>query len=355
MSTAGGARALIAAARFEDAARLLVQGLATDGESLELLCLLAQCEIGLGRLAEALEHAGRAAALDADGEWPHRLRAIALENLGRKREALEASELAVSLAPELALAHQVHCSQLLRLRRWKAAEEAATAMLRLAPEEAESHNALGRVHLGLKRWKLAEAEFSEALRLQPDEAVYVNNLAVALNRQRRRAEAQQLLTRAARLDPSLKLARKNLFSVTQARLLGGLGLSIFLSLQLLTRTSSLARYGPIMVALLIVMAGIVLVLVMGGVAVWRMSRLDPTVRSFYVSEVRRRWLRLALRPVVLIGGVLVLLVAYLGLLVDRPPVYQLVLAALPVVVWALGAPWAWNRFARPWLATRGWD
>jgi tetratricopeptide (TPR) repeat protein len=349
------AQALIAASRWDDASRLLVQALASDPESPDLRCMLSQCLLGLDRPADALTEANQAATADPASEWAHRLRAIALERLGRKREALAAAQAAVRVGPEVANAHQVLCGQQLALGDLGGAEHTARFMLQLAPGYSESHNSLGRVLLKRKRWREAEAEFREALRLQPDQAVLLNNLGVALQGQGRRTEAEKVYVQAVRLDPSLKIARKNLFSVTQAYVLGGGGLVVAVFVQVAAHMHQVARFGYGAVVLAIALGGILAVLALVALAVWRVRGLSDVVRSFYLSEVQRKSRRLRrLQIGVLGGGLLGLLAAYAGLLVDHPPTYQLVVAAVPNVMWVVGAPVAWARVIRPWLADRGW-
>src|SRR4030081_2729278 len=101
----GRAQARLVMARAADAVPCLLDAVACDPGDPRACSLLALAYLELGLNSEALEAAGRAAAVDPVQELPHRLRATALLRLSRKPEALAAAKESVHLAPQLADAH----------------------------------------------------------------------------------------------------------------------------------------------------------------------------------------------------------------------------------------------------------
>src|ERR1700730_7793807 len=93
------AHALLVMGRAADAVPCLLDAVAQDPGDPRASSLLAVAYLELGLNDEALEAAGRAAAVDPVQEFPHRLRATALLRLSRKPEALAAAPESLRLAP----------------------------------------------------------------------------------------------------------------------------------------------------------------------------------------------------------------------------------------------------------------
>ena len=99
----------------------------------------------LGRWGEALEHAERAVACNADFAPAQHNLSLALENNGRVVEAVEAAKRAVTLHPEYA-AGLLHQGQLLRKHgRLEDAEMALREAVRLTPDDYRPVRELGHV------------------------------------------------------------------------------------------------------------------------------------------------------------------------------------------------------------------
>jgi Flp pilus assembly protein TadD len=203
--------------RWADALRLLGPYVAGAPDDATAWCLVAQCRLGLDDPALALDAAGRAAALNPDSEWAHRLRAMALSAMHASGPAREAAQEAVRLAPNLwqtwvqraevdANADDVDESS------WDAARRA----VELAPLEPSTHITVGRVALAAKQNRFAVQAFREALRLDPTSATAQNNLAVAALRRKRIAFAGSLLVNALRANPTSALYAANLRIVLTA-------------------------------------------------------------------------------------------------------------------------------------------
>jgi tetratricopeptide (TPR) repeat protein len=91
--------------RWADAHPLVRRLLASEPENDGAWCLLAQCELGLGRYESALTAAGQAVTLAPEHEWPYRLVSFAASQLGRHGTAVHAARAAVRLEPEVWQTH----------------------------------------------------------------------------------------------------------------------------------------------------------------------------------------------------------------------------------------------------------
>src|ERR1700730_12869900 len=89
------AHALLVMGRPADAVTCLLDAVACDPGDPRACSLLALAYLELGLDNEALEAAGRAAAVDPVQEFPHRLRARALLRLSRDREGRAAAQVSV--------------------------------------------------------------------------------------------------------------------------------------------------------------------------------------------------------------------------------------------------------------------
>jgi tetratricopeptide (TPR) repeat protein len=140
---------------------------------------LAQCLGDEGRMAEALEWAGRANELTVDYPGaPTVLCSLALR-AGRNELAVRAGSLALRLKPQNA---EVHCNVGLALERMNRHEEAARQFyyaLDCSPERADAH-----YWLGITLWNLpgrkadGRDQVAAALQLVPQNAEWKSKLAV---------------------------------------------------------------------------------------------------------------------------------------------------------------------------------
>ncbi|GGM72802.1 hypothetical protein GCM10012275_49310 [Longimycelium tulufanense] len=160
---------LTAAGRQAEAVRLLRPLVRAHPDNPTAWCHLAAALLDGERHEPALSAARRAAVLDADRDWPHRLASIALVELGRPAEAVLSARESVRLAPGEWRSH-VALAEALVADAPNGGEEAAAAARRavaLAPHEARTHEVLGDVELTAHRLDEAEAAYRAARRIDP--------------------------------------------------------------------------------------------------------------------------------------------------------------------------------------------
>jgi tetratricopeptide (TPR) repeat protein len=163
--------------------------------------------LALSRPGPALAAAGRAASLAPGKEWPHRLRSLALRRLGRPAEAVEAAREAARLAPGCAAAFAALGLALAAWRRDAEARQALRRAVALEPRDAELRLTLGDVCL-VPEPAAAEEEYRTALAMAPGSPRALLRLGLALERQRRDAEASRAWDEAERADPRLVTPRR---------------------------------------------------------------------------------------------------------------------------------------------------
>jgi len=273
--------------RFTDALPLAGQLVATDPENDQTWCLLARCQLGLGRPELALEAARRAAAIAPEHEWPHRLMSVAATTLGRHDEAVHAAREAVRLEPGLWQTHArlAHAADRHPHPGAKAeAARAAAEALLLAPEQPQVHLIHGAVAAGQGRRAVAEASYRTALSLDPQNSS-AHHLLAALHLRRRTgpsglAGVASGFATALSADPSAHASRHSL-ELTLRIFLGRatyfLFVAAYLSLLFSGRSALDARAIPLF--LLIPPALFVVAFV---------RRLKPPLRSFLRQLLRRR-------------------------------------------------------------------
>jgi tetratricopeptide (TPR) repeat protein len=136
--------------------------------------------------AEALAAAETAVRLGPDEVRTHAVHALALHGLGRHRAAVAAAETAVALDPEEPLTHEVLADARRASGDYSRAREAAITARELESDDARPHHLLGD-----------------------------NNLGVALQAQKRDAEAREVFERAVRADPRAEVTRENLARIAR--------------------------------------------------------------------------------------------------------------------------------------------
>lgn len=279
------AGALADVGRVRDAAAAYGELLREAPDDVHALCGLSRCLGKMGRPADGLELAGRAAELAPDSDWPHRLRSAHLLLLGRPRRALVAALAARDVDPVgFATLLSVFEAQV-ALRAGRDAAETAGAMVASHPAEAEAHNAVGRAAMMRRGWASAEDAFREALRLAPQEPVYQSNLAVALERRGRRREAMRYFRGAVRTDPGNPAVRRQLVHAIERRLATVCIAAAAVGIAAVAFVLDLGR--PVTWAIAVgIGAGMLGALVV--LRWWRLRQLDETLRTFYRHE-RRRW------------------------------------------------------------------
>jgi Flp pilus assembly protein TadD len=344
------AGALADRGRLADAVAVYGELLRTEPDDVQALCGLSRCLGKMGRPADGLELANRAAALAPASDWPHRLRSAHLLLLGRPRAALEAARAALALEPGGFVAMLSVFEAQAALRRGRAAAETAAMMMENHPGEPESHNAAGRAAMLRRDWTRAEAGFREALRLAPQEPVYQSNLAVALERRGRRGEAMLHFRRAVETDPGNPTVRRQLAHAIDRRLavagVGG-GLVAAVAVNAVRRLDDPAAWAAA-ASLVVLVAGVVL-----GVRWWRLRQFDETLRTFYRHE-RRQWRALRREVAMSLGVVLAAGVALLAGVAWVSRSWTVTLAATAALALLLRFPGlqVWRREVLPRLQAR---
>lgn len=206
---------LLALGRPDEALAALRPVLAQHPDEADLLCLAAQAHLVRDDDEVALGLAGRAAALDPDGEWPHRLRSIALRALGRPQEAAEAAYRCVQLRPFHYLPHLQYARCLAMLpggleQAWAEGNRA----VQLAPQEPEVHLLMAQLAhpttgTGPDGLRVAEAALRRTLELDPTNAAALNDLARIQLRRRRSLRAIAGFSDALTADPHNEVALHN--------------------------------------------------------------------------------------------------------------------------------------------------
>jgi tetratricopeptide (TPR) repeat protein len=195
--------------RYTEARAELTRYLATEPDSVIGLCLLSTCELGLENYHLALSAADKALAVMPEGDWPLRLRALALDKLGQSGAAREAAEAAVAADPNYWANHHTLANVSVTVDK-HAAYEAAARAVELAPHQPEAYVTLGLTLSHLKRRREERAAYTEALRLDPQNAMALNNLAAADINRARLSRGTRNLVAGLRLAPSERILQHNL-------------------------------------------------------------------------------------------------------------------------------------------------
>jgi len=349
-SALGRAGMLTDIGRLADAMGAYGAVLREEPDDVQALCGMSRCLGKLGKPAEGLRLAERAAALAPADDWPHRLRSAHLLQLARHRPALDAARTARALDP-IGFATMLSLFEAqVALRDRAGAGETARQMIETHPAKPEAHNAVGRAAMLRRQWPAAEAAFRDALRLAPQEPVYQSNLALALERRGNRREAMQHFRSAVQTDPGNATARRQLFHAIDRRLaaaglaagvIGGLAANVAIR-----AVEPLAWFLAVAVA------------VMGGGAVlglrwWRLRRLDETLRTFYRHE-RRRWsaLRREVMACLAVSGLVFVAAIAAVTLLTRSVVASTAVAALLLLGLRFAGLPLWRRRVLPRLHAR---
>jgi tetratricopeptide (TPR) repeat protein len=336
--------------RLDDAVAVYGELLRAEPDDVQALCGLSRCLGKMGRPADGLELANRAAALAPASDWPHRLRSAHLLLLGRPRHALEAARAALALDPSGFVALLSVFEAQAALRKGRAAAETAAVMVESHPGEAESHNAVGRAAMLRRQWARAEAAFREALRLAPHEPVYQSNLAVALERRGRRREAMHHFRRAVETDPGNATVRRQLAHAMDRRLaVAGAGGGAVAALAInVVRLRDDAVAWILAILLVLLVLGIVL-----AVRWWRMRQFDETLRTFYRHE-RRQWRALRREAAATLGLVLAACLALVTVVAWASRSWPVTLGAMVGLALLLRYPGLalWRREVMPKLQAR---
>ncbi len=204
------ANALIEMGRPEEAIPLLVRAIALEPDDAHTRCRFVLALMRVGKQTEALEQAEAALAVDASGEWPHRLRAILLGHEGWHEKALESALEAVRIEPELPSALYTLGSVYVNLKRYRDADEVGVRILEAAPDDSDSHELLAFIAVRQNKHRETELHARESLRLNPENMDAMRFLAIGLRGQRKRKEATEAWLEVVRRNPTNKSYRHEL-------------------------------------------------------------------------------------------------------------------------------------------------
>jgi tetratricopeptide (TPR) repeat protein len=226
------ARQLVTVKRYAEAKAALGSALAEASTAGEAFCLLAQCELELGRPTLTIDAARRALAAGQAGEWPHRLIAVGHLRLGETRPALRAAQEAARQEPNND--HALHILAVALLcRRWRRRHALAIAEhnVSINPHSSLAFHTLGRCLAATRRLNQAEDAYRTALRLDPDDVDVALDLAHVLRRMRRHEEAGQVYLAAGAMNPADDRVRHGLLRLGLPVVAASMLLKVFLGIQ----------------------------------------------------------------------------------------------------------------------------
>jgi Flp pilus assembly protein TadD len=193
--------------------------LAVDPENARAHLAAGQSLLNLKRQAEATPHLQRALAGEPGNSAAHRFISIAYFYAGRFKEADEAIQKAISLSPNDHYNWYHLAWMFYRHGDKKSATKYALRSRQLDPRDSDVVNLLalcGSSDPNAAAVRLRQYE--EALELDPENAEAHNNIgAYHLNVTRDFGKAEECFRRALFFDPSLKMARSNLFIAIKHR------------------------------------------------------------------------------------------------------------------------------------------
>ena len=210
------ANALIEMGRPEEAVPLLVRAIALEPDDAHTRCRFVLALMRVGKQTEALEQAEAALAVDASGEWPHRLRAILLGHEGWHEKALESALEAVRIEPELPSALYTLGSVYVNLKRYRDADAVGVRILEAAPDDSDSHELLAFIAVRQNKHRDTEKHARDSLRLNPENMDAMRFLAIGLRGQRKRKQATEAWLEVVRRNPTNKSYRHELIETSSA-------------------------------------------------------------------------------------------------------------------------------------------
>jgi tetratricopeptide (TPR) repeat protein len=164
-----------------------------NGDAEHLLGIIAHQS---GKLADAIEHVGRATTLEPDVALYHANLGEMCRLAGRAEEAVRHGRRAVALKPDYPEALSNLGIAFYERQQYDEALSCHDRAIASRPDYAEAHSNRGNVLRALKQLGAAESAYRRALELKPDFAAGWNNLGTALRDLGRPAEAEQSYRKA---------------------------------------------------------------------------------------------------------------------------------------------------------------
>jgi tetratricopeptide (TPR) repeat protein len=281
----GRAAAMIEVGRFDEAARLLSQIVASDPDGARAWSLMSRAHLGAGRWAEALAAARRAIAISPADHWPFRLASTALVSLGRSPEAVAAALQACTLAPAVWRSHVCLAQAAMAAGQVRRAGQAAATALSLAPDEPDVQFTAGKAALAAGDLPRARAHQQAALAIDPGHSAAINELGRISLREQDIGGAAGYFLRAARAAPGVAMFGRNA-EIALAKVLTNITV---LASAVIAAAIVLPFLSGVRLAYLLVMT--VLGALTGGYAARQIGRLPSAGRRHLARMVRRRhWL-----------------------------------------------------------------
>ncbi len=179
-----------------------------DQARAEELHRLARTACQEGRLAEGIEYARQALAIDAGRARTHLLLGMALAQRGQLLDALASLDRAIAIAPDLADAHGNRADVLVELRRHAEALASYDRALALAPQSFANWCNRAAVLFDLGRTEEALACYDRAIAIEPGHVDALAARGLVLNALNRCQDAVATLDRALALAPDHDLANR---------------------------------------------------------------------------------------------------------------------------------------------------
>jgi tetratricopeptide (TPR) repeat protein len=205
---------LVESGQWDRVRTVAAEWLAEEPDNAQAHLGMAQALVNLRLHAAAEPHLAHALARAPHDAFAHRMMAIVQFELKRYREADKAIHDAIALSPEdplnwYQLAYMCHAQHDLKNGlKW------AQRARELAPGDPDILNLLllcgGEIHGG-------ESGMEEVLALDPEHALAHNNLGVEYLKAENYAKAEECFRRALMLQPTLDVARQNLFVAIKHR------------------------------------------------------------------------------------------------------------------------------------------
>ncbi|MFD7326511.1 tetratricopeptide repeat protein [Streptomyces sp. NPDC059875] len=281
------ADALFGVGRYEQAAGLVAQHLATAPDDATALVVLARCQHRLGREQEALDTVERALRVEPDALTAWLMRTHILLALKRYEEAEGSARHSVELAPQYWGSHYALGTVLdrsVRVERRREAYEAARTAVALAPEESDAHFLVGLTAQRAGHHGIAKQAYETALRLDPQSSEAHNNLSLLHLRRRwlrpgAWTKAAEGFVESAALDLNDRQARYNLETMAWGTAAGarwvallGFVAAALGSAPLRTGASGAEALVPYVIGAAVLVGG------WAGWALWITRRISPRLR-----------------------------------------------------------------------------
>jgi Flp pilus assembly protein TadD len=201
--------------RVVDTAR---EWLAQEPENTEAHLAISQALINLKRHPEAESHLARALARQPANAVAHRWMSIIQFHQKKFKAADESIQQALSLAPQDAYNWYHLAWMLYKHGDSEAARKYAGKALELSPRDPDTINLLALCTPKNQSAEIVLNHYRHALSIDPEKPVVHNNIGVYhLNVDKDYAAAEESFRRALFFDPTLKVARTNLFVALKRR------------------------------------------------------------------------------------------------------------------------------------------